>query len=317
MTTISNDWRMIPLAEAIADFLAEHAAEGTQTHRSYVAALGQLADFVAESSKIKSPTLEQLTRGRVEAFVEKLFSDGKMPATVAHRIDVFKSASKWFAIRYPGYLDQLKSLRRPTIVNAGKRAFKPGDVDKLRSVIRAHAVAFLAARNALIFELAMRAGLRCSEICWLRANNISDNMLVNVRRKGRKFFTLPMHSRIEEALAAYLPLREAMLRAQAGRELSEEEAAKAPLLLRYVLQPCEISHLEAKTVRRLFADAGKKVGLKKCHPHMAKHSFTNDVLRNADLPTASRAAGHSNLSTTMAYLGRDLEDLEAAIKNLD
>lgn len=316
MPTITNDWRLVPLCEAVLDFLAAHAAEGTQTHRSYLAALQQLTDHIAASS-CPNPTLEHWTRARVDSFIERLFQEGKAPATVAHRIDVFKSASKWFAIRYPGFLDQLKNLRRPTIVNASKRAFKSQDVDALRSVIKSHAIAFLAARNTLIFELAMRAGLRCSEICWLKMANIDGAMLVSVRRKGRKFFTLPMHARIQEALAIYLPLRDAVLRQQAGRELPEKEAALTPLLLRYELQPCEIRHLEAKTVRRLFADAGKKVGLKRCHPHMAKHTFTNDVLRSADIPTASRAAGHSNITTTMAYLGRDLEDLEAAIKNLD
>ena len=312
---MTNDWRLIPLAEAMREFLESHAAEGTQTHRSYTAALQQLYVHIARD--VSSPTLEHFTRGRVDKLIEIYFSEGKAPATVAHRIDVFKGASKWFALRYPGYLDSLKSVRRPTIVNATKRAFRQSDVEALRSVVKAHAVAFLAARNALIFELAMRAGLRVFEICELRMSNIEGDMLVNVRRKARKFFTLPMHSRIQEALKNYLPLREAMLCQQLGRVPTEEEAARLPLLLRYAAKPCDVVPLEGKTIRRMFSAAGKKCGLKRCHPHMAKHTFTNDVLRSADVPTASRAAGHSNISTTMQYLGRDLADLERAINDLD
>jgi integrase/recombinase XerC len=317
--TITNDWRLVPVSEAIVEFLQATATPEGNTWRAYSYALELLYDHLTKSGQ--TPTLEQLTRASIEQLVEELFAQGKRPATVAHRLDIWKAFSKFCAVRFPGFMDNSRRIRRPVIVNQGRKNFSPECIEKLRQVVRLHACTFLAARNALILELALRAGLREVEICNLRMSNIEDGMLVNVRRKGRKFFTIPMHKRIVAALDEYMQERDALLKVRfLRRKVTQEQLMAMPLLLPYELTTCapgDIKPLNPKTVYRLFVECGKAAGLKKCTPHMAKHTFTNDLLRVADLPTASRASGHSNIATTMQYLGRDLADLERVLDAID
>ncbi len=55
-----------------------------------------------------------------------------------------------------------------------------------------------------------------------------------------------------------------------------------------------------------------------CAPdHRARHTFAADLRRVADLGAASRALGHSDLSTTASIYGHyDLSDLERAMEAL-
>lgn len=315
---ISNSWRLIPLSQCIAEFLEATAMPGSNTFRAYSHVLELLYEHLATTG---APTLESLTRGNVEALVESLFTDGKRPATVAHRLDIWKAFSKFCAVRYPGFHDNCYRVRRPVIINQGRKNFSAADVEALRKAIRINACQFLAARNALILELALRAGLREFEITGLRIENIGENALVNVRRKGRKFFNIPMHRRIIAALDEYMQERDALLKRRFGRrKVTQEQLMKMPLLISYEFESCapeDIPHLNTKTIYRLFVNAGKVAGVKKCTPHMAKHTFTNDILKVADIATASKASGHSNISTTMQYLGREMEDLQEVLDAID
>ena len=316
---ITNDWRLVPVSAAMAEFLQATATPGTNTWRAYNYVLELLYDHLTRSAA--SPALEHLTRAALEELVEQLLAAGKKPATVAHRLDVWKAFCRFCAARYPGYLDHTRRIARPVVAQARRKNFSPENVEKLRAVVKVHACKFLAARNALILELALRAGLRESEICGLRMHNLEGEVLVSVRRKGRKFFTIPMHRRIIQALNEYLPLRESVLQVRfLRRNVSTEQLEKLPLLFAYELTKCApeyIQPLSVKTIYRLFIECGKAAGLKKCTPHMAKHTFTNDILKVADIATASMASGHSNISTTMQYLGRDLEDLERVLEAID
>lgn len=309
------------MSEAIAEFLDAASSTGTNTRRAYEHVLEVLYDHLSFKAK-GSPFLDHFTRGNVEELVELLFAQGKRPATVAHRLDIWKACARFCHERYPGYLNHVRKITRPMIVNQGRKNFSPECVEKLRQVVRLNACRFLATRNALILELALRAGLREFEICGLTMNNFTDpGLITNVRRKGRKFFTIPTHRRIQETLDEYLQERDALLKIKLGRrQVTQEQLLKMPLLFAYSLAHCgpdEIKKLDPKTIYRVFISAGEAAGLKRCTPHMAKHSFTNDILKVADIATASRASGHSNISTTMQYLGRDLADLEKVLTAID
>jgi site-specific recombinase XerD len=62
----------------------------------------------------------------------------------------------------------------------------------------------------------------------------------------------------------------------------------------------------------------KQAGLgKRAHPHMLRHSFATDLLRQTkNLRLVQKALGHANLSTTQIYTHIVDEELEEAMKGL-
>jgi integrase len=56
--------------------------------------------------------------------------------------------------------------------------------------------------------------------------------------------------------------------------------------------------VEYRNLRRALAVAAEEAGLGHVRPHDLRHTFTSNLLQNADLATASRYVGHKNVQVT-------------------
>jgi integrase/recombinase XerD len=63
--------------------------------------------------------------------------------------------------------------------------------------------------------------------------------------------------------------------------------------------------------------AGKRAGVVRVHPHLLRHTFATDLLRETkNLSLVQKALGHSDIGTTQIYVHIVDEELEDAMKGL-
>lgn len=157
-----------------------------------------------------------------------------------------------------------------------------------------------ALRDRALFELIYASGLRVSEACRLRLEELAlEERLVRVTGKGEKTRLVPLGRRAAEALARYLSGgRPALVKGRSGAFVFLSKSGKA-------LTPQRVWQLA-----RVYAGVA---GLpERVYPHLLRHSFATHLLGNgADLRVIQEMLGHSDISTTQVYTHVDSRRLQA------
>ena len=145
-------------------------------------------------------------------------------------------------------------------------------------------------RDRAIFELIYASGLRVSEACGLREENLhlSSGYLV-VRGKGNKERIVPIHERAQKALRVYR---------ENAREDFDPDGRCPAFFLGVRGKP-----LSRQTVFSRLRHYALQAGLKRApSPHDLRHSFATHLLEGgADLRSVQELLGHSDISTTQIY----------------
>lgn len=132
-------------------------------------------------------------------------------------------------------------------------------------------------RDRLIVLLMLDCGLRRSEVCALRCDDVFDYYFI-VRGKGDKERIVPMSDYI------LLPMRNALFHAA----------------LRHSDLVCDISE---NAVKLLFQRLKKRTGISRLHPHLLRHTFATLYLVNGgDLVSLQHILGHESFEITQVYL---------------
>jgi len=152
---------------------------------------------------------------------------------------------------------------------------------------------FIKTRDAAILETLFSTGLRVSELANLTREQVNlkyDEF--TIRGKGNKLRLVFLSENAKQAISRWLKLR----------------ADNAPYLFvrDNQKQADAISGLKPLTVRsieRLIKRYASLCGIhKKVTPHVLRHTFATDLLRNhADIRSVQKMLGHANIGTTQIY----------------
>ena len=145
-------------------------------------------------------------------------------------------------------------------------------------------------RDCAILELLYACGLRISELCFLRLENLDlEAGFVRVTGKGNKTRLIPVGSKAREAIARYLHSgRPRLVAPRTGAEIFLSVRGKK-------LTPQRLWQL----VKKYAARAGIASNV---YPHLLRHSFATHLLGNgADLRIIQELLGHADISTTQIY----------------
>jgi integrase/recombinase XerC len=155
-------------------------------------------------------------------------------------------------------------------------------------------------RDVAVLETIYSCGLRVSELCGLRAEDIDWNeQLVRVRGKGKKERLVPIGNPALKAIREYWSLLDRPPAGQSPVFLSEKR--KPTPIAPYVLQVRLKKHL---------ATAGLDPALT---PHKLRHSYATHLLdAGADLRSVQELLGHAHLVTTQVYTHLTTERLKKA-----
>ena len=169
-------------------------------------------------------------------------------------------------------------------------------IEELESLLKAPDTNTLRGlRDKAMFEMLFSTGLRVSELCALpRDINLKlDEM--SVRGKGEKVRVVFISDDARNSVKKYLDKRDDMddaLFVQIGGKGNEKLAQKKDSL-----------RLTPRSVERIIKQYAINCGIsKKVTPHVIRHSFATDLLRNgADLRSVQMLLGHANINTTQIY----------------
>jgi len=147
-------------------------------------------------------------------------------------------------------------------------------------------------RNALLFLLLWQTGLRITEALQFSMERMKDGIYYPVRKGGR---VKPVH---------------------VPTDLMND-------LMRYTIEariPYEgllfpISRIQAWRLLQRYA---KLAGTRKLHPHLFRHGFAVNVLKqNPNLPVIQEALGHEHIETTRQYLRIIMPDVKEVIERIN
>jgi len=155
-------------------------------------------------------------------------------------------------------------------------------------------------RDVAVLETIYSCGLRVSELCGLRAEDIDGSeQLVRVRGKGKKERLVPIGEPALRSLQNY------------WRALKQPPSGISPVFFaetkkRSPLQPVQLS----RRLKQYLVIAGLDPGLT---PHKLRHSYATHLLdAGADLRSVQELLGHAHLITTQVYTHVTTERLKKA-----
>jgi len=161
----------------------------------------------------------------------------------------------------------------------------------LKNIKKNHLISL---RDKAVLELLFSTGLRVSELCALDRNKDFSNEEISVRGKGGKirvvFISQPAKMAVKNYLQERIDIDEAMF-----IDLSVAGVVR--------LKNGKDLRLTSRSVERIIQKYAEFVGItKKCTPHVLRHSFATDLLKNgADLRTVQMMLGHASIATTQIY----------------
>jgi len=157
-------------------------------------------------------------------------------------------------------------------------------------------------RNYAILLLAARLGLRASDICRLKFENLhwqTSTIKIEQYKTGKELI-LPILPDVGNALIDYLKY---------SRPVSDEPCIFLTARLPYVAFPS--SNVVTHVVQRAFIKAGIDISSRRFGPHSLRHSLGFRMLEESTiLPVISEVLGHQNTESTRYYLRIDLKSMK-------
>ena len=161
----------------------------------------------------------------------------------------------------------------------------------------------LGLRDRAMMELLYSSGLRVSELCDARLENIDlETGFIRVTGKGNKTRIVPLGQPASEAIRAYL-------QGERPRLVAKKTGAEIFLSIRG-------KKLTTPRIRQLLKIYAARAGLDaNVYPHLMRHSFATHLLSGgADLRIIQELLGHADISTTQIYTHVENSALKSVIK---
>lgn len=286
---------MSELAAAIERYLAELKRERHSVHtlRNYRVDLEQFAAYFERSGAVPAPAaIDSLI---LREWLAALYDQGLSSVSIRRKLAAVRSCFQYL-------------LREGTIsVNAAKLVRTPRAPKLLPHVITAEQANGLVdgvaadrlerahpERDLALFEILYGCGLRVSEAVGLNLEDFDfAERWLRVRGKGKKERQVPYGTRAAEAIAKYLPVREA-------------GAGETAFFLN-----TRGSRLGDRSAREIVKFYARHIsGDSSIHPHTLRHAYATHLLQDgADLRAIQELLGHARLSTTQRYTQLSLRDL--------
>jgi len=236
----------------------------------------------------RSLGVKNIQRSDVVDFLGSLYRKGLDSRSVARHLVTIRNFFRFALME--GYIedDPAATIESPRFRKSLPEFLSLAEVDCLLQ--QPDTSAPVGLRDRALIELMYSAGLRVSELCGLRVEDMQiDAGCLRCVGKGDRERLVPVGKQALAVVERYL---------RTARPTLLQEGSSPHLFLN------QRGHkLSRITFWKLLAAYGRKAGLRKAlTPHMLRHSFATHLLdRGADLRSVQMMLGHSDISTTQIY----------------
>ena len=296
-------------AAAFLQHLRVERNASVYTLRNYEQTLKEFCEWHQEERSV-DPAWNALSRDDFRAYLRFLGRKQMSRAAILLRFSALRSFYKFLARRGDVSSSPIKGISMP---KAGRRLprfltarqmldllsaparelerLKKGDAKIDESIFH---------RDAALLETIYSCGLRVSELCGLRVEDLNFNdQLARVRGKGRKERQVPIGSPAIEAIRHY------------WKSLEDRPTNSMPVFLghQHRVEPMSPRVIQLR-LKRYLEIAGLDPELT---PHKLRHSYATHLLdAGADLRSVQELLGHAHLATTQVYTHVTTERLKRA-----
>jgi len=284
-------------------YLATERAASTYTQRNYRHALLEFSAW-HNSERKTAPNWNALERDDFRAYLRYLGRHQFGRAVTQLRFSALRSFYKFLVRRGTLQRSPIKDIALPKLHRRLPQFLTPPQMlDLLRAPLKEtkeNADNSIHYRDAAILEVIYSCGLRISELCGLKSEDIHWNQqIVRVRGKGKKERLVPIGAPALQAIEAY------------WAQLPQPPAPAMPIFLAHPHKPKPMyPRLVQLRLKRHLAAAGLDPNLT---PHKIRHSYATHMLEaGADLRSIQELLGHAHLVTTQVYTHVTTERLKKA-----
>jgi integrase/recombinase XerC len=285
---------MPELSTEITNFLGALRRENASPHtlRNYESDLRQFEVHIAPS-----PPVEEIDLYTLRGWVSALFNDKQMATTIRRKVAALRAFFQYELRQGLIHANPAKLLILPKLPKTLPKVPTAEQVNNLVDAVDNNQLDRpFPKRDRAMFEFLYGCGLRISELEGLNLDDIdATGKWIVVRGKGRKERQVPYGRKAAEALANWLPDRQA-------------KPGERAVFVNY-----RGARITSRGIRKIVGLYARLLaGASEVHPHTLRHAFATHLLSDgADLRAIQELLGHSQLSTTQKYTEVSLTDLLA------
>jgi integrase/recombinase XerC len=292
--------------------LATDRGASVYTRRNYKQALTEFSRWHLDERK-SPPVWEKLQRDDFRGFVRCLGRNNLSRAAVQLRFSALRTFYK-FLIRHGGATaSPIKNLSLPKLEKRLPKFLTKQQMEALlvapmqllaapekkKSAGRPVSTA-ACLRDVAVLETIYSCGLRVSELCGLRVDDIDwGEQIVRVRGKGKKERLVPAGRPALMAIQDY------------WNTFKQPPGGASPVFFAETKKTAPLRPVQlARRLKQFLVIAGLDPGLT---PHKLRHSYATHLLdAGADLRSVQELLGHAHLVTTQVYTHVTTERLKKA-----
>ena len=282
-----------PVEEYLA-YLSSVRGVSERTSSAYSRDLSHFITYCANHDVLP----EKAEPFQVRAFIADLSAEGIASVSVNRALSSIRGFYHWlvrFGYRPDDPSALLRNLKTPKTLPA---FLWEGEMAHFTELPDKAGILWPERDKALILAM-YSGGLRISETAGLSLKNVERDFTgARIIGKGNKERQVFFSDEAREALCAYLPARQARIKAERPTDRLFISLKGAPI--------------SVPGVRWIITKYAERSGLEKSiHPHSLRHSFATHLVNSGcDVRVVQELLGHASISTTQRYTHVNMEHLK-------
>jgi integrase/recombinase XerD len=271
------------------DYLISERGYSKNTIESYSRELNRFVEFILERV---GDEIQSVKQAHIIEYLKHLNSLNLSRRSQHHNMVVIRQFFK-FLMR-----EKFISVNPASLIDIPKLSKNLPDyltIEEVESLLQQPDVnERFGIRDAAILEVMYSAGLRASEVCGLKVNDVNlEAGFLRIVGKGSKERLVPIGEKAINKIKEYLNKSRGLI----CRNPSVD----------YLFLNKDGKRLSRVGLWKIIKHYAKLAGIKKdIYPHILRHSFASHLIQNgADLRAVQEMLGHSDISTTQIYTHLD------------